>query len=82
MAAGRRWLSRRGAEELIDTWHFVLRLRVAQQRSALMTGLPADNFIRPEQLTASEQERLRLGLHTIDTQQRALLQIFPYLPTH
>ena len=82
LAAGRRWLSRRGAEELIDTWHFVLRLRVAQQRSALMTGLPADNFIRPEQLTASEQERLRLGLHTIDTQQRALLQIFPYLPTH
>jgi CBS domain-containing protein len=82
IAAGKRWLSLQGAQELTAAYRFVLALRMRQQRLSLMQGMTADNFVDPTQLTAGEQERLRSSFQLIALQQKALLQNYPYLPGH
>ncbi len=80
-AAGKRWLSEAGAHDLAGSWAFIGELRVRQQRQALMRGEAPDNHIDPSALSPETQEKLRQTLQLIALHQRALLQIYPHMPS-
>lgn len=79
-AAGKRWLSTKGSEELGRAWQFVGGLRLRQQRQALMQGKAPDNRIEPELLSLREQETLRDLLHLLTQHRQALQQVYPHMP--
>lgn len=79
--AGKRWLSEAGAHDLAGSWAFIGELRVRQQRQALMRGEAPDNHIDPSALSPETQEKLRQTLQLIALHQRALLQIYPHMPS-
>ena len=71
-AAGGRYLSLEGAEDLLAAYDFLQALRLAHHRERLAAGLPLDNFVAPESLSHLERQRLRDVFGIIATQQRVL----------
>ena len=77
-AAGDKLLSDAGAETLGAALEFLLALRTRHQQEQLSCGLPVDNFVAPASLLADDRQHLRDVFLAIATQQKALLQAFPY----
>lgn len=75
-AAGRRWLSRRGSEELLDAWRRLLTLRREH------APRPGDPRIDPQRLTREEKDSLRRILRLIERHRAALRLIYPGVPLH
>jgi CBS domain-containing protein len=58
-------LSPPDADALIDAYRYLTGLRLGHQLEQIRAGLPADNLIRPEKLSAEDKRRLRAALHVI-----------------
>ncbi|HPP46891.1 MAG TPA: DUF294 nucleotidyltransferase-like domain-containing protein [Accumulibacter sp.] len=76
-ARGSRLLSPAGADALLAAFEFLQRLRSRHHLEQLHRGLPADNFVAPESLSAHDRKHLRDVFLAIATQQQGLLQAFP-----
>jgi len=69
-AAKRGVVSAHGAEELSDTFQFLLRLRLREQLRQLALGHAPDNRICYDDLTWLEQRRLRDAFRTVAEMQK------------
>lgn len=77
-AAGKRWLSRRGADELRHDWRL---LRGLQQRQlAVADATDGDPRINPDTLRREEKQQLRAALSHIEQHRAALRLIYPEVP--
>ena len=71
-ASGTHSLSVSGANNLLDAYAFISRLRMQHQARQIQRGEQADNFISPEKLSALEREHLKDAFKVIQTMQLAL----------
>lgn len=69
-AAAHSVISTRRADELADTFSFLIRLRLREQLRQREAGHTPDNRIRVQDLTGLEQRRLRDGFKTVIQMQR------------
>jgi CBS domain-containing protein len=76
-AAGSLSLSREGARDLEDAWHFIATLRLRHQAGQLRRGDPADNFLAPDSLSAMERSHLKDAFAAIATMQTTLERRYP-----
>jgi CBS domain-containing protein len=76
-AAGSLSLSREGARDLEDAWHFIATLRLRHQAGQLRRGDPADNFLAPNSLSAMERSHLKDAFAAIATMQTTLERRYP-----
>lgn len=76
-AAGHSTLSREAALELEEAFAFLGGLRLRHQAGQIRHGLPPDNFIRPESLTALERTQLKAVFTVIGHLQEVLAQRYP-----
>ena len=58
-------MSRQGAENLAETFQFLLRLRLRQQMTDIRTGKPPTNGLRIKELSSLEQRHLKDSLVVI-----------------
>jgi len=58
-------LSRPDADALTKAYRFLTDLRLRHQLEQVRAGLPADNLIRPDQLTTQDRMQLRTALHVV-----------------
>ena len=68
-AAGTAAITKSSAENLIDAYEFLGILRVKHQANKLMTGLDADNYLSPKELSKLEREHLKDAFKVIKTLQ-------------
>lgn len=73
-AADTEALSREGGASLIDAFELVGTLRMRHQAQQLRAGQKADNFLKPEQLSALERGHLKDAFVLINTMQETLGQ--------
>lgn len=53
------------AAGLVEAYRFLTGLRLRHQVEQIGRGRPADNWVRPDQMTDDERRRLRSSLHTV-----------------
>lgn len=58
-------LSEPDVDALIDAYRYLTGLRLGHQLVQVRTGLPADNLIGTDQLSAADRKRLKQALHVI-----------------
>ncbi|MBI1398336.1 MAG: CBS domain-containing protein [Betaproteobacteria bacterium] len=75
--AGQGPVSAEGARDLEDAWEFVGTLRLRHQSDQLRNGLPPDNFLAPDSLSALERRQLRDAFRVIATMQTSLERQYP-----
>ncbi|TVQ86621.1 MAG: cyclic nucleotide-binding/CBS domain-containing protein [Chromatiaceae bacterium] len=73
-AAGSDELTRDGSASLIDAYELVGTLRMRHQAAQLRRGERANNFLKPEQLSALERGHLKDAFVLINTMQETLSQ--------
>lgn len=73
-AAGTASLSRDGAENLLDAYEFISRLRMEHQVEQIRRGEEADNYLPPKQLSRLERTHLKDAFKVVQTMQEALAQ--------
>ncbi|MBK9445539.1 MAG: cyclic nucleotide-binding/CBS domain-containing protein [Betaproteobacteria bacterium] len=76
-AAGHETLSSEAALELEEAFSFLGGLRLRHQAGQIRQGLPPDNFIAPESLTALERTQLKAVFAVIGRLQDVLAQRYP-----
>jgi CBS domain-containing protein len=75
VAADRAVLSRDGADELTDAFDFSGSLRARHQVEQLKRGLPADNHLRPDELSPLERDQLKAAFAVVRRHQDALAEV-------
>ncbi len=65
-------LSREGADMLLEAFRFLMRLRLREQLTAFHRGLPPDNAVDPDHLSALERRHLKEAFLAIREIQEAL----------
>ncbi len=75
-AAAAGTLSREGAENLSDTYRFLLKLRLREQLAEIKAGDTPDNRIRLQSLSARENRRLKEDFMVIRGIQESISQRF------
>ncbi len=65
-------LSREGADMLLEAFRFLMRLRLREQLEAVRQGLPLENTVRLDRLTALERRHLKEAFLAIREMQEAL----------
>lgn len=65
LAASVGTLSEPDVDALIDAYRYLTGLRLGHQLVQVRAGLPADNLIRTEKLSAADRKRLKAVLHVI-----------------
>jgi CBS domain-containing protein len=64
------------AQELREAYEVICRLRLAHQLGRLEAGLPADNFVDPQELGKADRLLLKEAFRTVGWLQRALEERF------
>ncbi len=77
-AAGKRWLSRRGADELRHDWRLLRELQ--QRQLAIADATDGNPRIDPDTLGREEKQQLSSALARIEQQRAALRLIYPDVP--
>jgi CBS domain-containing protein len=75
-AADRRALSPAGARELADAFDLTSTLRARHQVEQLKDGCPADNDVRPDELSRLERGRLKAAFRVIRRHQTVLAELY------
>jgi CBS domain-containing protein len=65
-------LSNDGAEDLRDALEFISMVRLHHQASRIRAGVPADNFVPPEELSSFDRSHLKSAFGVVKTMQAAL----------
>jgi CBS domain-containing protein len=73
-AAGSPSLSHDGADNLLDAYEFINRLRMEHQVEQIRNGENADNYLSPKQLSRLERSHLKDVFKVVQTMQESLAQ--------
>lgn len=72
LASGTHSLSKDGAENLLDAYEFISRLRMEHQVAQIRSGEKADNYVSPRQLSRLERTHLKDAFKVVQAMQEAL----------
>lgn len=75
-ASGTKSLSKSAGANLIDAFEFLGMLRLAHQSNQLASGLPADNYLAPKEISRLEREHLKDAFKVIKSLQDSRQSVY------